>query len=61
MIVTYFSDMYFLSIVLHGTQYRVDYLGPGFVSVNIDFWTDPHRKDGHDCIVVDEMAERYDI
>ena len=31
------------------------------MSLNIDFWTDPHQKNGYGCIVVDKMAERYNM
>lgn len=36
-------------------------LGPGFMCGNIDFWTDGHRKESYGALVVDLLAERYDM
>ena len=45
----------------HVTQDRRDLLGDGFASLNIDFWTDPRRKEQYGCIVADVTALMYDM
>ena len=40
---------------------RRDELGEAFASANIDFWTDKHRKEGFGVIVIDVLAEKYEV
>ena len=34
-------------------------LGQGFVSASTDFWTDSHRKQQFDALVINMIAEKY--
>lgn len=45
----------------HVPQDRRRELGLGFMSLNLDFWTDPHRKEQYLCMVYDLLAEQYDM
>jgi hypothetical protein len=36
-------------------------LGPGFMCGCIDFWTDGHHKESYGALVVDMLAEQYDM
>jgi hypothetical protein len=36
-------------------------LGPGFMCGSIDFWTDGHRKESYGALVMDMLAEQYDM
>ena len=40
---------------------RRNELGDGFASGNIDFWTDPHRKESFGVFVIDVLAEAYEM
>lgn len=48
-----------VNFLLHKLQERRDKIGPGHVSGNIDFWTDPHRHECFGAFIVDITAKKY--
>ena len=43
------------------SQELYDLLGPVFLGVNINFWTDSHRKEQYVAIVAKIIAEKYNM
>ncbi len=54
----YFDPIFF---VAHVSKECHQLLGPGFMCGSIDFWTDEHCKESYGALVVDMLAEQYDM
>jgi hypothetical protein len=54
----YFDPIFF---VAHVSKEPCQLLGPGFMCGSIDFWTDDHCKESYGALVVDMLAEQYDM
>jgi hypothetical protein len=54
----YFDPIFF---VAHVSKERCWLLGPRFMCGSIDFWTEGHHKESYGALVVDMLAEQYDM